>query len=281
MNKVYWPEEGYTKQDLIDYYRQVAKIILPYLKNRPQVLSRFPNGIHGESFYQKNIDKAPEWIKIQSIYSKSEARNLHYLIATNEASLIYMANLGCIEMNAWLSKVGALECPNYSILDLDPEKIDFEAVITVALAIHTFLDALEVSHYCKTSGATGMHIYIPLRKIYTFEQSKQFAQLIASHIHAQLPDITSLERSPSRRQGKVYLDYLQNRFGQTMAVPYSIRPRPLATISMPLAWQEVKKGLSPELFTIETIQKRLAKSDPWASIGKNLVNIKKVLKKLQ
>lgn len=283
LNKIYWPEEGYTKRDLINHYRFVAKIMLPYLKNRPQVLHRFPNGIEGKHFFQKDIDIAtPEWLSVQPIYSESESKDIHYLIATNEASLIYMANLGCIEMNSWLSKINTLEHPSYCVLDLDPEAIEFEAVITVALSIHKFLNELDVAHYCKTSGATGLHIYIPLQKNHTFEQSKLFAQLIASHIHTQLPDITSVERSPRRRQGKVYIDYLQNRFGQTMAAPYSIRPRPMATVSTPLHWHEVKKGLSPQLFTIETIQKRLTKKpDPWADIKKHLMNINKVLKKLQ
>ncbi len=281
LDKVLWPESGYTKRDLIDYYLHIAKFILPYLKNYPQVLHRYPNGILGESFYQKNNLHVPSWLTTLPIHSEGENRDVNYLICENAATLIYMANLGCIDMNPWLSRRDSLEKPDYCVLDLDPYEIEFDAVIETAIAIHKFLDQLEVKHFCKTSGATGLHIYIPFKSRYTFEQSKQFAQLILSHIHQQLPKTTSMERRPEKRKGAVYLDYLQNRIGQTIAAPYSIRPRAGAPVSTPLHWTEVNKKLSPLQFTIATIGKRLEKEgDIWRFILRQGVNLEKILKKM-
>lgn len=282
LNKVYWPKSGYTKRDLIEYYHSVAKFILPYLKNRLQVLHRFPEGVDEPGFYQKNIVHVPSWLHTVPIHSEGEQRKVHYLLCENEASLLYMVNLGCIDMNPWLSKYTSLAKPDFCVLDLDPYGIDFEAVVEVAHSIHKFLEHLKVNHYCKTSGATGLHIFIPLKGKYTFEHSRQFAELIFSYIHEKIPDITSLERMPKRRKGKVYLDFLQNRIGQTIAAPYSVRPRPDATVSTPLQWRELKPGLSPQQFTMETIHKRLAKEgDIWLPILKSGVNIKEVLKNLE
>ncbi len=281
LDKVLWPESGYTKKDLIEYYRMVAKFILPHLKDRLQVLHRFPNGIHKNSFYQKNIETKPSWVKTKSVFSEHEERKVNYLMCQNEAHLIYMANLGCIEMNPWLSRYTDLENPDFCVLDLDPEKIEFEAVIEVAKYIHQFLQELDVPHFCKTSGATGLHIYLPLKQKYSFEQSKQFAEWICSNVHQQLPEITSVDRMKKKRQGKVYLDFLQNRFGQTIAAPYSIRPHPNAPVSTPLHWHELKKGLNPSQFTIQTIHARLAKEgDIWRTMLRKGINIAKVLKKL-
>jgi bifunctional non-homologous end joining protein LigD len=281
LNKVFWAESGYTKKDLIEYYYTIAPFILPYLKAYPQVLHRFPDGISGEQFYQKNIEYKASGLKTHAIYSESENKKINYLICQNKYSLLYMANLGCIEMNPWLSKYTNLENPEFCVLDLDPEGIEFEAVIEVASFLHKFLEQLEVVHYCKTSGATGMHIYLPLRHKYTFEQSRQFAELICSYVNHELPQITSMERMPTHRKGKVYLDCLQNRFGQTVASPYSVRPYPGAPVSTPLHWDELKNELTPMQFTIENTQQRLKQEgDIWQSILKTGINIEKILKKL-
>ncbi len=280
LNKIFWPESGYTKRDLIEYYSDIAKFILPYLKNYPQVLHRFPNGIHGEHFYQKNLKYKIPGLETLPLYSETEKHKINYLICKNKFSLLYMANLGCIEMNPWLARYTNIAKPNFCVLDLDPEGVEFAVVIEVAAFIHKFLAKLDIAHYCKTSGASGMHIYLPLRGKYTFEQSRQFAELICSYIHQELPQITSMERLPARRNGKIYLDFLQNRYGQTVAAPYSIRPHPEAPVSTPLHWHEVRPGLTPLQFTIKNIMKRLAREgDIWQSIHKTGVDIEKILKR--
>lgn len=255
-DKVYFPKEKYTKQDLADYYTSVAPVLLPYLKNRPIVLQRFPEGIKGGHFYQKEIiAEHPSWIETFPI--KHEERTINYLLIKDLPSLLYAVNLGSIEIHPFLAEKDHLDNPSYCVLDLDPEAIGFNAVIEVAQEVHALLDAWKIKHFCKTSGASGLHIYLPLHGKYTFEQSKQFAQVIAATVHEKLPRITSLERSPAKRQRKVYLDYLQNRSGQTVVAPYAVRPRPGAPVSTPLLWEEVKAGLDPADFTIKTTPKRI------------------------
>jgi len=271
LTKVYWPEEEITKGDFIQYYQKVASFILPYLKNYPESLHRFPDGIHGEKFFQKNIETAPDWVETQIVHSKHENRDIRYLICQNKATLIYLSQLGCIEMNPWLSRIKTLDFPDYCVLDLDPEDIEFTAVVKTAQTIHKLLEKIKVYHLCKTSGATGLHIYIPLKARYSYQQSGQFAELIATIVNEQIPEITSIERSPSRRQGKVYIDFLQNRRGQTVAAPYSLRPRRHAPVSTPLTWKEVNNRLDPNKFNINSIHQRLKKSgDLW----KPLINHK-------
>jgi bifunctional non-homologous end joining protein LigD len=278
-DKVYWPRDGYTKGDLVAYYREIAPVILPYLQGRPESLHRHPDGIEGESFFQKDVDhQPPDWVRTEEIYSESNKKDINYLVCEDEASLAYLANLGCIELNPWHSRVGKLERPDYLLIDLDPEEIGFDEVVRVAQTIHRILERAEVASYPKTSGATGLHICVPLGANYDYDQAKQFAQLIATLAHAELPETTSLERSPKKRQGKVYLDYLQNRYGQTMAAPYCVRPRPGAPVSTPLAWKEVKKGLDPAKFTIRTIHTRLEKKgDLWEPVLGPGVDLAKAL----
>ncbi|HYE22288.1 MAG TPA: DNA ligase D [Verrucomicrobiae bacterium] len=282
LNKIYWPQEKYTKGDLIDYYRKVSRYILPYLKDRPESLNRYPNGINGSSFFQKDVnDLPPDWAKTHKVYSESNDKYINYLICNDEATLAYMANLGCIEINPWSSRIGSLEKPDYLVVDLDPEKISFDKVIETAQTVHKFLDKLKVPNFCKTSGATGLHIYVPLGAKYTYEQAKQFTELVVTIVHKQIPEFTSLERSPKKRQKKVYLDFLQNRKGQTLAAAYSVRPKPGATVSTPLEWKEVKKGLQPSDFTIKNILKRLEKKgDLWKPVLEKGIDLVKILKKM-
>lgn len=281
-SKLYWPDEGYTKGQLIDYYRHVAPLILPYLKDRPENLNRHPNGIAGPSFYHKDMrGETPDWIKTVKIYSDSNEAEIEYLICNDEATLVYMANLGCIEINPWNSRAQKLDNPDYLIIDLDPEDIGFEAVIKTAQAVHDVLEAAGVDSYPKTSGATGLHVYIPLGAKYDYEQCKTLAHIIGQLVNAKLPDITSLERSPAKRQKRVYLDYLQNRHGQTLAAAYSVRPKPGATVSAPLKWQEVKTGLDPKSFTMFNILKRVDKvGDLWQPVLGKGIDIKAILKRL-
>ncbi len=257
LSKVYWPKEGYTKRDMFNYYYQVAEYILPYLKDRPQSLNRFPNGISKPGFYQKDVKgKSPDWVK-KFPYTTSDGENKEFLVGDNEDTLLWMASLGCIEMNPWFSRVQSPDNPDYCVLDLDPDKNTFDQVIQIALAIKDILDSMNVPCYCKTSGSTGMHIYIPLGAKYTYDQSQLFGRLIVDVIQQQYPSFTSIERIVKNRKGKMYLDFLQNRPGATLACPYSLRPKPGATVSMPLHWDEVKPGLKMQDFTIENAVARV------------------------
>lgn len=282
-DKIYFPEDKITKGDVVNYYNGIAEVILPYLKNRPQSMLRFPNGIHNESFFQKDVDtdKIPSWLKTKKIYSVSNKKYIDYLLCNDKATLIYMANLGCIDINPWNSTIEKIENPDWAVIDLDPEKIDFKAVVKTALVVKEVMDELEAECYCKTSGATGLHIYIPLDGRYDYEVVKKFSQLIAHTVNVRIPEITSIERLPKNRMHKVYVDFLQNRKGQTLAAPYSLRPRMGAPVSAPLEWGEVNENLSPLNFTIKNIFNRLEKKgDLWKPVIGKGVNLDKIIKKI-
>ena len=281
--KIFFPDEGYTKGDIVNYYSEVASLMLPYLKDRPQSMNRFPNGIKGPNFYQKDTGghPIPEWLKTKKLYSKSNKEYIDYLVCNDKATLLYMANLGCIEINPWNSKITNPDNPDWVVIDLDPEKIAFKEVVKVALEVKSLLDELGTDCYCKTSGATGLHIFVPLAGKYDYDTVKTFAELIAQTINSRLPAITSILRSPQKRQRKVYIDFLQNRKGQTLAAPYSVRPKPGATVSTPLKWEEVNDKLDPAAFTIKTIFKRIEKyGDLWKPVIGKGANLAKILKKL-
>jgi bifunctional non-homologous end joining protein LigD len=282
LDKIYWPKDKYTKGDLINYYKEIAPIMLPYLKDRAENLNRHPHGIEGESFYQKDLEDHPKWVKTKKIYSESNDKDIHYLVCNDAATLLYMANLGCIEINPWNSRIQKLDNPDYAIIDLDPEGIGFDRVVETAQMAHKILEQYDVPSYCKTSGATGLHIFIPLGAKYDYDLAKQFVQVLVTLVNQKLPKITSLERSPKKRQKKIYLDYLQNRHGQTLAAPYSVRPKPGATVSTPLEWDEVNKKLDPKNFTIKNIFKRIdKKGDLWKPILGKGIDIEKILQKMQ
>ncbi|MBJ6798569.1 DNA ligase D [Geomonas propionica] len=258
LDKVFWPVQGYTKGDVINYYRTVAHAMLPHLADRPESLYRTPNGINEPGFFQKEAGELPpSWITTREIYSKHVDKNIKFFVCQDEATLIYMANLGCIEINPWLSRLQNLDNPDYFVIDLDPEDIPFAKVIETALAVREVLDRAGAVSFPKTSGSTGIHIYVPLGAKYDYDAAGNFAQVIATLVHHKVPEFTSILRSPKLRQKKVYLDFLQNKPGQTLAAPYSIRPRPGATVSAPLKWEEVKPGLDPSQFTITTMPGRL------------------------
>jgi bifunctional non-homologous end joining protein LigD len=256
--KLFWPKENIRKKDLIEYYLRVSEHILPYLIDRPQSLNRFPDGIGGESFFQKNMKNlGPKWL--EKIAIESSGRKIEYLLCQNEATLAYMANLGCIEINPWSSRLGRLDRPDWTVLDLDPEDIDFREVKKVAQAAGELLKKIGATGFAKTSGATGIHIYIPFEPRHGYGQLKSFTHLLAIAINQQLGGVTSLERSPKNRQKKVYLDYLQNSRGQTLVAPYSVRPREGAPVSAPLLWSELETDFGPEDFRIGNIFDRLKK----------------------
>lgn len=284
LSKVFWPKEKYTKRDLLNYYYDIAPYILPYLKNRPQSLNRHPNGITGPGFYQKNVSgKVPEWITTFPYHTAEDPEEKEFLVCTDEASLLYMVSLGCIELNPWSSRTNAPDNPDWCIIDLDPDKkTTFDQVIEAALITKKVLDVAGVECYCKTSGSTGLHVYFPLGAKYSYDHSKEFARLVVEMVHSEVPAYTTLERTLSRRKGKMYLDFLQNRPQATIAAPYSVRPKPGATVSAPLHWEEVKKGLSMQEFTIRTMQERVrAEGDLFKAVLGKGIDMEKALKKLE
>ncbi len=263
-DKLYWPDDagpgaGLTKRDLISYYQGIAPLILPYLVDRPESLHRFPNGINGESFFQKDVGgQVPEWAQT-IVLGEKDGDPEEYLLCQDEATLVLMANMGCIEVNPWNSRRQNLDNPDYLVIDLDPLDIAFGEVIRAAQEVHRLFEAAEMPNYIKTSGATGLHIYVPLAAKYTYDQVREFGRLVAYLVNDRLPATTSVERSPDKRKGKIYLDFLQNRRGQTMATVYSLRPRPGAPVATPLLWEEVVPGMTPGQFNIRTLPDRLAK----------------------
>lgn len=265
LDKVFWPKERYRKGDVIAYYKKIAPYILPYLKDRAESLNRYPDGIEGEHFYQKDVDpeELPGFVDSISLRAKSARKNVDYVVCNNKDALLYLANLGCIEINPWASRIRHPDKPDFMTLDLDPSKSDsFDEVIAVAQCAHRILNGLRVKNYCKTSGKTGLHVLVPVGGKYTFAQVRRFAKLLTAHIAIEMPGLATTQHRIGKRRGKIYLDYMRNAIGQTAAAPYSLRPWPGATVSTPLEWREVKKGLRPEQFTIKTIFRRLkAKGD--------------------
>lgn len=281
LDKVFFPKHKYTKGDMFAYYESVADYILPYLKDRPCSLNRMPNGITGESFFQKNNEHLPEWVLSADIFSESNDSNLHWIIGDKLETLLYMVQLGCVEINPWNSRVGHLDKPDWIVIDLDPEGVGFEGVIEVARTVHEVCDEWHIPSYPKTSGKTGIHIFIPMHAKYTYEQGKNLAHLIALEVNKRQPKLTSVERNPEKRKRKIYLDFLQNREGQTLAAPYSLRPTPDATVSMPLHWDEVTPGLKPTDFTIKNALQRIKHTgDLWKPILQKGINLPTILKKI-
>jgi DNA ligase D len=285
LDKLYWPDEGITKGELLDYYRQIAPYILPYLKNRPLSLLRHPNGIEEKGFFHKDAgDSAPDWVKKKEIYSESTDKMINYLICNDVESLLFIANMGCIEMNPWNSTINKLDRPDYIVMDIDPsDKNTFDEVIDVALVIKEIMDQTGMNGYCKTSGSSGLHVYIPFNKKYTYDESKDFAHILAGMVTERLPETTTLQRSLSKRKkNQIYVDYLQNREGQTLASAYSARPKPGATVSAPLEWSEVKHGLQISDFTIHNIIKRIEKKgDLFQGVLGKGIEMEKVLTKME
>lgn len=280
LDKVFWPDEGITKRDLLEYYQTIAPYILPYLKDRPVSLKRFPDGITGKSFFQKNLRNYPDWIKTANIPHGD--KTIHYLLVQNAESLLYAVNLGCIELHPFFSRTQSLESPDFLAFDLDPIDIPFSEVAKTALVLHEILETIDAPNFIKTSGARGLHICVPLKKGYSFDQAKHFAELIALLAHKELPTITSLERLPQKRLQRVYIDCLQNNPHQTLVAPYCIRAKPKATASTPLEWSEVKSGLDPTDFTLQTTPARLKKvGDLFEPLLQKGLNLEKALNLLK
>ena len=267
LGKVLWPRDGYCKEDLIDYYDRVADNLLPYLKGRPLSLKRYPDGIEGESFFQKHTpDYYPDWIQTHLVQSeRKKEKQVRFVLCENRATLLYLANLAAMELHPWSSRVGSLNVSDWAILDLDPQTDDFSQVVRVARAVGKLLHGIGLRPYLKTSGSKGLHIYVPLADGYSYDQARMFCEGVARIVAHEHADIATVDRVKERRGTRVYIDFLQNRRGQTIVSPFAVRPLPGATVSAPLEWDELSDGIHPSHFTIQTLADRIQRlGDPFS-----------------
>ncbi len=254
-NKVYFPDCGITKGDVFRYYEQVGEVLVQHLRGRPLHLHRFPDGIEGESFYQKHLPaSAPSFIRSRR-WKDEEGRA--FLVCEDLRTLLYLVNLGSIDFHPWMSRVDAPDQPDFAVLDLDPKQAPFTDVVRIARTLGKLLAGVGLKALLKTSGSTGMHVYLPLTRGYSYDQSRMLCEALARHVVREHPDIATVERNVAARGAKVYIDYMQNRRGQTIAAPYVVRPVPGARVSTPLSWDELRTGLDPSEFTIVTVPSRL------------------------
>jgi bifunctional non-homologous end joining protein LigD len=282
LKKIFYPEEGYTKRDVINFYAGVAALLVPHLKGRPLSLRRYPNGIDGESFFQKEAPAGiPDWLHTEKIQTDEDS-STNFVVADDAPSLLYLANLGCIDQNPWMSRIGSLENPDYILIDLDPYHCAYDRIIEAAQLVRQKLDLIGMAGYPKTTGGDGMHIYIPLEPVYSFQQARSFAEIVARWLSAERPDLFTTPRNvAAREKGKVYFDYLQISSGKTISAPYVLRAHAGAPVATPLAWREVKPGLSPTQFHIGNALRRFDRvGDLFAGVLTNLQRIEPALEKL-
>lgn len=274
----------YTKADIVAYYERIAPYMVPYLKNRPLMMHRFPDGLEGESFYQKDAPTYfPDWIKKVRITKKDGFYNS--VVCQNKATLVYLANQACITPHLWLSRIDKLSIPDRIIFDLDPSGTDFTPIRTIALAFKELLDTLGLTSFVMTSGSRGLHIYVPLRRSVNFTATKECARLCAQAIITQYPDLATLEMRKKKRGEKIFLDIFRNQQGSTAVAPYALRAKPNAPIATPLFWYEVEQEtLHPQQYTIKNFFERLAQQpDPWKSFFQQRQTLTKplhILKKI-
>mgnify|MGYP002623172151 CR=1 FL=1 len=269
LDKVFWPEEGYTKGDLIEYHRRIAPWMLRYLEDRPLVMTRYPDGIDGKSFFQKDAPPyAPDWLRTVTVWSEGSERELSYFVAEDVESLLYVINMGTIPIHVWSSRIESLAAPDWCILDLDPKEAPFTDVVAVARRIHELCEEIGLPSFAKTSGSSGIHVLVPLGRRLTYEQSRSLGQLLGQVVVSELPKIATLTRNPDRRDGKVYVDFVQNGHGRLLVAPFTVRPKPCAPVSVPLLWEEVNDDLRIEDHTIANVPERMERlgEDPLAPV---------------
>jgi bifunctional non-homologous end joining protein LigD len=284
LNKVYYPDEGYTKRDVLNYYQAIADLILPHLKDRPLSLKRYPNGIQQEYFFQKNVREAfAPWLRTELIESEHNHGPIKYVFAENRASLLYLVNLGCIDHNPWMSRSPTLDNPDFVLIDLDPQECPFEMIVDAALLVRRVLEQIGLTGYPKTTGGDGMHVYVPVEPVYTYEETRTFAELIARLVFDQNPNLFTTPRSVSKRKtNRVYFDYLQNGKSKTIAAPYVLRAYPGAPVATPLEWSEVQHGLDPKQFNITNARDRFAeKGDLFQGVLRKPQRLEDALSKLE
>lgn len=269
LEKLYWPKEKISKGELIGYYLEIGKVIMPYLKDRPCVLKRYPNGLADDGFFQHDVKAAPALLKTE-LLTNEVGRKLNYAVYTNLASLIYLVNLGTIGQHPWLSRVGSLETPDFIAFDLDPKGAPFGNVLKVALVMKEVLDEIGIQAFVKTSGSSGLHVFVSVSKGYAFEEAMKWAKGVSEEVARRAPKIATVKRSISERQkNQVYVDYQQNARGKTIASPYTVRPKPKATVSAPVSWKEVESGFKLTDFTLQTMPERINKiGDLWAGMNR-------------
>ncbi len=284
LNKIYFPESGYTKRNLLAYYYQIADFLLPFLRDRALVLRRYPDGIKGQAFFQKDVHEGlPGWFKTVPVDSEGRGKEIHYATANDRASLLFLTGLGCIDHNPWSNRFDDFEHPDYFFFDLDPsDGTEFSVVVTVAQALHKALEELQVVHFMKTSGATGFHIFVPVEPVYTYEQLRTFAEIIARGVTAEYSKLVTNERIVAKRPaGSVLIDVQQNAHGRPLAAAYSIRAFPKAPVSTPVLPRELKTSLRPETLNIKTIATRLKeKGDLWAEFWKKRQRLERAVELL-
>ena len=284
LKKVFYPDEGYTKRDVLNYYDAIAGLILPHLKDRPLSLKRYPNGIQSEYFFQKNVPEAfAPWLRTERIASHHTEKPINYVFAEDRASLLYLVNLGCIDHNPWMSRSPALDRPDFVLIDLDPQECPFDRIVDAALLVKQVLDRIGLTGYPKTTGGDGMHVYIPVEPVYTYEETRTFAELIARLTFDQQPGLFTTPRTVSKRKkDRVYFDYLQNAQSKTIAAPYVLRAYPGAPVATPLEWAEVKPGLHPSQFHIRNARDRFReKGDLFAGVLNKPQKLEAALGKLE
>lgn len=282
-DKVFYPDQGYTKEDVMNYYKKIAPYILPHLQKRPLTMVRYPDGIDGKKFYQKDApDYFPEWIKTQAI-SKKEGGKVNYVIANDKATLVYLASQACISPHSWLSQLSALDKPDKLIVDLDPNDDDFSKVKAAAKKVRAYFEKeLKFSSFVMTTGSRGLHVVLPIEPELDFEQVLQLAHKLADHLAQKHADILTAEIRKKERGNKIYLDVMRNARGQTSVAPYSLRARPGAPVATPLDWEELDRLKSAQAYTLTTLFNRLGQKDnPWKAWNKKAVSIKQLSKEFE
>jgi bifunctional non-homologous end joining protein LigD len=284
LKKVFYPDEGYTKRDVINYYDAVSALMLPHLKDRPLSLKRYPNGIKDEFFFQKHVPEtfAP-WLRTELIDSDHNEAPINYVFSQDRASLLYLANLGCIDQNPWMSRLGSLDNPDFILIDLDPQECPYDMIVEAALLVKQVLEEIGLEGYPKTTGGRGMHVYVPVETDYSYEQTRTFAEVIARIVVRRKPELFTTPRSVAKRErNRVYFDWVQNAKSKTIAAPYVLRAYPGAPVATPLEWGEVRKGLNPSQFNIANARERFReKGDLFAGVLKRPQKMEKALGKLE